>query len=105
MPEKKTTEAIPKFIQKDVDPTGAIAHHYGFTSIVTPSINPADRAKAKALKEVDVYPLLSEERIALLNFFNDSSFGSTPQPALFYFKKPFSGSRPRKKAECRDMWP
>lgn len=97
MPEKKTTEAIPKFIQKDVDPTGAIAHHYGFTSIVTPTISPADRAKAKALKEVDVYPLLSEERIALLNFFSDSSFGSTPQPALLYFKKPFSGSGQKKK--------
>ncbi len=97
MSDKKTTEAIPKFIQKDVDPTGAIAHHYGFTSIVAPNITPLDRAKAKALKEVDVHPLLSEERITLLNFFNDSAFGATGQPALFYFKKPFPGSGQKKK--------
>lgn len=98
MADKKTTEPIPKFIQKDVDPTGAIAHHYGFTSIVAPNITSSDRAKAKALKEVDVYPLLSEERIALLNFFNDSAFGTTPQPGLFYFKKPFPGSGQKKKS-------
>jgi len=96
--EKKTTEAIPKFIQKEVDLTGATANHYGFTSIVAPNITSEDRAKAKLLKEVDAYPLLSEERIALLNFFNESPFEDIPQPALFYFKKPFPGSGQKKKA-------
>lgn len=99
MPEKTPKEAVPKFIQKDLDPTGTIAHHYGFTSIVAPQITNADRTKAKALKEADVYPLLSEERIALLNFFNDSPFGAIPQPALFYFKKPFPGSGQKKKPQ------
>jgi len=95
--KKKTSEVVPKFIQKEVDPTGVIAHHYGFTSIVAPHITQGDRVKAKALKELDVYTLLSEERIALLNFFNESSFGDITQPALFYFKKPFPGSGQKKK--------
>lgn len=97
MAEKKATEAVPKFIQKEVDPTGEVAHHYGFTSIIAPSLTTGDKTKAKSLKEVDVYPLLSEERIALLNFFNESPFGAIPQPALFYFKKPFGGSGQKKK--------
>lgn len=97
MADKKTTEALPKFIQKEVDPTGETAHHYGFTSIHAPQITSGDRAKAKALKEDDVYPLLSEERIALLRFFNESTFATNGQPALFYFKKPFPGSGQKKK--------
>ncbi len=97
MTAKKPTESIPKFIQKEVDLTGHIAHHYGFTSVITPQILPTDKTKAKSLKEDMPYPSLNEERIALLRFFNESSFGTTPQPALLYFKKPFPGSGQKKK--------
>lgn len=97
MAAKKTTETLPKFIEKDIDLTGQIAHHYGFTSIVAPQISSADKAKAKSLKEESDYPLLLEERVTLLRFFNESPFGSTPQPALFYLKKPFPGSGQKKK--------
>lgn len=97
MTAKRPTESIPKFIQRDIDQTGQIAHHYGFTSIIPPHISNLDRQKAKALKEEDVYPFLSEERIALLNFFNESPFSATLQPALFYVKKPFPGTGQKKK--------
>ena len=70
MPSKKT-DTLPKFIQKEIDHTGQIAHHYGFTSIISPQITGEDRSKAKSLKEESEYPLLLEERIALLRFFND----------------------------------
>lgn len=96
MPTKKT-DTLPKFIQKDIDLTGQIAHHYGFTSIVAPQITAEDKSKAKSLKEESEYPLIVEERIALLRFFNDSSFATASQPALFYLKKPFPGSGQKKK--------
>lgn len=96
MPSKKT-DTLPKFIQKEIDPTGQIAHHYGFTSIVAPQITSDDRSKAKSLKEESLYPLLLEERVALLRFFNESTFATAPQPALLYLKKPFPGSGQKKK--------
>ncbi|MHB1316798.1 MAG: His/Gly/Thr/Pro-type tRNA ligase C-terminal domain-containing protein [Minisyncoccota bacterium] len=97
MADKKTTDPVHKFVQKEIDHTGLIAHHYGFTSITPPSISTADKLKAKSLKEENIYPLLLEERVALLRFFNESPFGVVPQPALFYFKKPFGGSGQKKK--------
>ncbi|MCX6703547.1 MAG: His/Gly/Thr/Pro-type tRNA ligase C-terminal domain-containing protein [Candidatus Zambryskibacteria bacterium] len=97
MTSKPKPEAVPKFIEKEVDQTGGIAHHYGFTSITPPHITAEDKTKAKNLKELDLYPLLSEERVALLRFFNDSPFGTLPQPGLFYVKKPFGGSGQKKK--------
>jgi histidyl-tRNA synthetase len=95
--KNNTRPELPVFAQKEIDTTGVIAHHYGFIPIVHPTITPADKAKAKLLKEQDVYPLLSEERIALLRFFHESGLVDIPQPGLLYVKKPFAGSGQKKK--------
>lgn len=97
MTRKTPAQDIPKYIEKEVDWSGEIAHHYGFTSVVSPQISQADKLKAKALKETDIHAFQNEERIALLHFFTDSPLGTLPQPGLFYTKKPYPGIGQKKK--------
>ena len=82
---------------KELDLTGTVAHHYGFTAITAPKVTTEDKSLAK--KFVTPYSSLgeNEERLALMRLFQDGQFSRFPQPTMLYYKKPFGGSDTKKK--------
>jgi histidyl-tRNA synthetase len=92
--KKDSTQSL---LMKDLDRTGEIAFHYGFTPIASPKITDDDRSKVKQLKELDTRVGDTEERTAILRLYHDMALTAVPQPPMLYIKKPFSGSEVKKK--------
>lgn len=95
--EKKDKKGTPSYILKDFDLSGHIANHYGFIAINSPKVTKLEETQSKNITKEKDPDLL--ERLALLNFYTNSHFINTGQPALFYTKKPFSGSGKKSKKD------
>jgi histidyl-tRNA synthetase len=80
-----------KLTLDEVDSSGHIAYHYGFTPMSGLKVEKDDEVKLKALK-----PTITQskedllERISVLRFYEQSGLSKSSNPAMFYFKK--SGS-------------
>jgi histidyl-tRNA synthetase len=91
------SSSLYALVQKEIDLTGIVAHHYGFTAVMSPKVTPEDKSIAKKLSP-DIRTLgESQERLALMRLFQDGQFSRLPQPTMLYFKRPFSGSESKKK--------
>lgn len=97
--KEKKKNARESLLMKELDITGETALNYGFTPIVSPKITDDDKSRAKQLKEFDVRPGETEERIAILRLLQDASLNNVPQPPMLYLKRPFSGGDLRKKTQ------
>lgn len=85
-----------KYLLTETDKVGETAIQYGFTGIIPPTITSDIHKKAKTFKEFDFYGDC-EEKIAMLNWYNENKLYSEQQPIMVFYKKPLQGSGQRKK--------
>ncbi len=92
----KKDKKINKELVSETDKIGEIAIQYGFSIINTPTITPDVYKKSKQFKEYELYNDI-EEKISLLNWYDQNNLYSEQQPIMIHYKKPFPGSGQRKK--------
>jgi len=105
--ERESMQKFPELLG-DIDKQGNIAMYYGFTPIKTPTLSKDDHKERLALKASgkdssklressrsrgETYPTWEmHERLALMRMFVENEMQRREQPAMFYFKRPFSAS-------------
>ena len=87
--ENKDSKAsdFKNFLLNEIDLSGQIASHFGFSPILNVKVNKEDELKLKSLKDSDINKDEALDRIAMLRFYEESGLSKSPNPAMFYFKK------------------
>lgn len=87
--ENKDSKAFDfkNFLLNEIDLSGQIASHFGFSPILNVKVNKEDELKLKSLKDSDINKDEALDRIAMLRFYEESGLSKSPNPAMFYFKK------------------
>lgn len=91
--KENRTFDFKKTVLDEVDVSGQVAYHYGFTPVLNIKSNKEDEVKLKAFKSNDLNKEEALERISILRFYEDSGLSKFSNPAMLYFKKPISGNK------------
>ena len=94
----------PKYVSYEhLDQVGGTALFYGFTPLALPHIHPSDSMEAKKISEGEIVvdhdnheegaSVRLEEKIALVRLYEREKMWTSPQPLMFYYRKPFVGDR------------